>query len=255
MEQLMSANSLPGDQSAVSKVIGIHPGLNSYMNNNIAANQVVNGSQQSVHALNSYQNMLRNSLNLKHNLLQQDASSSLYASKHAQQFQGSSSIITNASANNLSGQQQQQPTLDGCLPQQNSVQTSQVNQHMQQHIIQQLLQEMMNNNKAAPQQSLIASNANANLAARDAIGGGISGSIRSGIEMQNMPSNFPNNGTGAVSSRSNCFKSTATAGNPINNSGNSLSSRPDLPQNMDLPEMDHIAQEFSESGMFNGDSW
>ncbi|CAL9759131.1 unnamed protein product [Musa acuminata subsp. burmannicoides] len=254
-EQLMSYNSLPGDQSAVSKVIGIHPGLNSYMNNNIAANQVVNGSQQSVHALNSYQNMLRNSLNLKHNLLQQDASSSLCASKHAQQFQGSSSIITNASANNLSGQQQQQPTLDVCLPQQNSVQTSQVNQHMQQHIIQQLLQEMMNNNKAAPQQSLIASNANANLAARDAIGGGISGSIRSGIEMQNMPSNFPNNGTGAVSSRSNCFKSAATAGNPIHNSGNSLSSRPDLPQNMDLPEMDHIAQEFSESGMFNGDSW
>ncbi|XP_064950139.1 probable transcriptional regulator SLK2 [Musa acuminata AAA Group] len=254
-EQLMSYNSLPGDQSAVSKVIGIHPGLNSYMNNNIAANQVVNGSQQSVHALNSYQNMLRNSLNLKHNLLQQDASSSLCASKHAQQFQGSSSIITNASANNLSGQQQQQPTLDGCLPQQNSVQTSQVNQHMQQHIIQQLLQEMMNNNKAAPQQSLIASNANANLAARDAIGGGISGSIRSGIEMQNMPSNFPNNGTGAVSSRSNCFKSAATAGNPIHNSGNSLSSRPDLPQNMDLSEMDHIAQEFSESGMFNGDSW
>ncbi|KAJ8497510.1 hypothetical protein OPV22_008062 [Ensete ventricosum] len=234
MEQLMSAHSLPGDQSAISKVIGTHPGLNGYMNNNIAANQVVNGSQQSVHALNSYQNMLRNSLNLKHNLLQQDASSSLCASKHAQQF-------PNASANNLSGQHQQQPTLDGCFPQQNNVQTSQVNQHMQQHIIQQLLQEMMNNNKAAaPQQS----------------GGGITGSIRSGIEMQNMPSNFPNNGTGAVSSRSNCFKSAATTtGNPINNSGNSLSSRPDLPRNMDLPEMDHIAQEFAESGMFDGDSW
>ncbi|WOL13096.1 putative transcriptional regulator SLK2 [Canna indica] len=263
-EQLMGSHALLGDQSTMNKVTGLHSQLSSYITNNLAGSDAINSSQQSVHALNSYQNMLRNSLNMKQNVLQQEALSSPSTSQHTLpvQLQGSaSSLLANTSIDNLSGQQQQQPPSEGCSTQQNNHQSSQVNQDMQQHVIQQMLQEMMNN-KGAPQQSLIISNANANPEAGTVIRGGLTGMpakietgpMGKGVELQNMPANIPNNGTEAGPSRNNSFKSAVTVSNPTI-SGNNLSSRVDLPQNMDLAEIDHIAQEFLENVMFDGDSW
>ncbi|URE43933.1 Transcriptional corepressor SEUSS [Musa troglodytarum] len=264
-EQVMSSHTLPGDPTTLKKATGIQAGLNNYINNNLAASQVANSSQQGVHALNSFQNMLRNTLNLKQNVLQEEALSSLSGSNHAQplQFQGSaSSVSIDASVSNLSGHHRPQPPMDIRLQQQYNPIKPQVNQHMQQHVIQQMLQEMMNSNKGASQQSVIAPNANAGLAAGDVTGGDITGtpvridtgSIRNALELQSMPTNLCNNGTGGMGSRSYSFQSAATASNPTI-SGNIINSRPDLPQNMGLPEMDHIAQEFAENGIFDADSW
>ncbi|RRT55659.1 hypothetical protein B296_00004775 [Ensete ventricosum] len=263
-EQVISSHNLPGDPSTLKKATGIQAGLNNYINNNPAASQVANSSQQGGQALNSFQNMLRNTLNLKQNVLPEEALSSLSASKHAQplQFQGSvSSVSIDASVSNLSGQHRQQPPLDVRLQQQYNLQNPQVNQHMQQHVIQQMLQEMMNN-KGASQQSVIAPNANAGRAAGDVTGGDVTatpvmvdtGSIRNALELQSMQTNPRNNVTGGMGSRSYSFQSAAAASNP-SISGNIINSRPDLPQNMGLPEMDHIAQEFAENGIFDPDSW
>ncbi|RWW67461.1 hypothetical protein BHE74_00025093 [Ensete ventricosum] len=264
-EQVISSHNLPGDPSTLKKATGIQAGLNNYISNNPAASQVANSSQQGGQALNSFQNMLRNTLNLKQNVLPEEALSSLSASKHAQplQFQGSvSSVSIDASVSSLSGQHRQQPPLDVRLQQQYNLQNPQVNQHMQQHVIQQMLQEMMNNNKGASQQSVIAPNANAGLAAGDVTGGDVTatpvmvdtGSIRNALELQSMQTNLRNNVTGGMGSRSYSFQSAVAASNP-SISGNVINSRPDLPQNKGLPEMDHIAQEFAENGIFDPDSW
>ncbi|KAJ8477489.1 hypothetical protein OPV22_021216 [Ensete ventricosum] len=264
-EQVISSHNLPGDPSTLKKATGIQAGLNNYISNNPAASQVADSSQQGGQALNSFQNMLRNTLNLKQNVLPEEALSSLSASKHAQplQFQGSvSSVSIDASVSNLSGQHRQQPPLDVRLQQQYNLQNPQVNQHMQQHVIQQMLQEMMNNNKGASQQSVIAPNATAGLAAGDVTGGDVTatpvmvdtGSIRNALELQSMQTNLRNNVTGGMGSRSYSFQSAVAASNP-SISGNVVNSRPDLPQNKGLPEMDHIAQEFAENGIFDPDSW
>ncbi|KAJ8466043.1 hypothetical protein OPV22_028595 [Ensete ventricosum] len=238
-EQLMSAHSLPGSQ-------------------------VVNSSQQSGHTLDNYHNFLKSSLNLKQNVLQQEAFlSNTSGSKHADnvQFQGSAtSIPTKTSVNNLSGQCQLPLPLDGCLSRQTNLQTVQVNQQLQQSVLQQMLQEMIDN-KGASQQSLVASDVNANLTAEDIIGGGISctsvriesGSIGNSLELQNMCRHLPNDGTPTVPSRSNSFKSSTTASNPTI-SGSNLIAGLDMLENMDLLEMDHIAQELMPNGMFDGES-
>ncbi|CAL9079079.1 unnamed protein product [Musa textilis] len=255
-QQLMSAHSLPGDHNSLNKVMGNHPGLNSCSINNLAASQVVNSSQQSVHALNNHQNFLKNSLNLKQNVLQQEAFlSNTGGSKHADyvQFQGSAtSIPTKTSINNFSGQRQLPLPVDGCLSRQTNLQTLQVNQQLQQSVLQQMLQEMIDN-KGASQQSLVASDVNTNPTAEDIIGGGISGtsvSIDSGsigntVELQNMCRHLLNDGTLTVPSRSNSFKSSTTANNPTI-SGSNLIASLDMLGNMDLPEIDHIAQEFND---------
>ncbi|XP_064951416.1 probable transcriptional regulator SLK2 isoform X2 [Musa acuminata AAA Group] len=264
-EQVMSAHSLPGDHRSMNKVMGNHPGLNSCLINNLAASQVVNSSQQSVHALNNHQNFLKSSLNLKQNVRQQEAFlSNTSGSKHADyvQFQGSAtSIPTKTSINNLSGQHQVPLPLDGCLSRQTNLQTLQVNQQLQQSVLQQMLQEMIDD-KGASQQSLVASDVNANPTAEDIIGGGISGTsvrIDSGstgntLDLQNICRNLPNDGTLTVPSRNNSFKSSTAANNPTS-SGSNLIASLEMLGSMDLPEIDHIAQELMPNGMFDEESW
>ncbi|KAG6538495.1 probable transcriptional regulator SLK2 [Zingiber officinale] len=269
----LSSHSLSGDLGSLDKDVKVSPGSNSYINDNLVTTQVANSSHQSVHALNNYQNMLRHTVNMKQNvlhqeasssldksLLQQEASSSLSKSKHALSlhFLGSGlSGPTDASNNNLTGQHQHQFPLDGCLS--NSY-SPRVNQNMQQHVIQQMLQEMMNNSKETPQQSIVPV-ANANLAAGDVNGCDTtsmpiridSGSFRNALDMQNH-SGLPKEGTGAFPSRNDCFKSAAAASVP-SISGNCLNSRTELLENLDFTEIDQIAQEFIDGGMFDGDSW
>ncbi|KAG6482731.1 hypothetical protein ZIOFF_059369 [Zingiber officinale] len=286
----LSNHSLSGDPGSLDKDVKIPPGLNSYMNDNLSTSQIANSDHQGVHALNNYQNVLRNTMNMKQNVLQQEASSSLSKSllqqeassssskallqqeattslsksrnAHPMQFPGSgSSHPTDASNNNLPGQHQQQPPLDGCLPLQNNLNGPLVNQQMQQHVIHQMLQEMMNNSKETPRQSTVP-RANTNLAAGDANGCDTmsmptridTGSFRNALEMQNHATALHKDGTVAVPCRNDSFKSAATASIP-SISGNSLNSRLELLENLDFAEVDQIAQEFIDGGMFDGDSW
>ncbi|XP_074572632.1 putative transcriptional regulator SLK2 [Curcuma longa] len=274
--QLLS-RSLSGDACSLDKDVKISPGSNSYINDNLVTSQVANSSHQSVHALNNYQNMLRHTVNMKQNVLhqeassslnksqlQQEASSSLSKSKHALSLQFLESGLSgpsDASNNNLPSQHQHQFPLDGCLPLQSNSYSPRANQNMQQHVIQQMLQEMMNNSKETPQQSIVPV-ANANLAAGDVNGCDAtsmpiridSGSFRNALDMQNQSTGLPKEGTGAFPSRNDSFKSAATASIP-SISGNCVNSRTELLENLDFTEIDQIAQEFIDGGMFDGDSW
>lgn len=262
-EQL-TAHGLPTDQSTLSKIIGIHPGRSGNLNNNIAASRVHNNIPQNAVVVNNYQNILRNHVNTNQNEFPQEATSAINGPNHAKpgQFEGSvSSLLTNMSVNGLAGAHQQH-VLSGTLHQQNNLQPSQVNQHLEQHVIQQLLQELLNNG-GAPQQAGCGPNANGNMLTGEGLGGGIAGmvgfparmnvgSAKNGTELGSMPANVSSNGPGPLPSRSNSFNSVAR--NPAISS-NSLNSRPDLPQSVDLAELDQIAQEFAERGIFNGESW
>ncbi|KAG1360679.1 putative transcriptional regulator SLK2 [Cocos nucifera] len=257
----MTAHGLPADQSSLSKIIGIHPGRSSNMNNTIAASRVHSNIPQRSVAVNNYQNLLRNHANTNQNEFPQEASSTINAPNHAKpgQFQGSvSSLLTNTSVNGLAGAHQQH-VLGGTLHQQNNLQPSQVNQHLDQHAIQQFLRQVFNNG-GTPQQAV---GANGNMLAGEGFGSGIAGtgglparmnvgSVKNGTELGNIPANMSGNALGPLPSRSNSFNSVAR--NP-EISGNSLNSRPDLPPSMDLPELDQIAREFAESGIFNGEPW
>ncbi|KAH7668450.1 LIM-domain binding protein/SEUSS protein [Dioscorea alata] len=179
IEQLVNAQCLPADQSALNKILANHPGLTTHLNNCHSGNRILNNNAQAAVSLNSYQNLLRNSINPNQNTIQSDASCSMGGPTQAPpvQFPGPmTSILSNPSVNSLSGPQQQQhqqpqpqpPQLTG-LPQQNNMPSSQANQNLQQHVIQQMLQDMMNNNRGMPQQSLGGPNAVGNIAA-DVIG-------------------------------------------------------------------------------------
>ncbi|WOL05251.1 putative transcriptional regulator SLK2 [Canna indica] len=104
----------------------------------------------------------------------------------------------------------------------------------------------------AAQQSLVPSNANANLTVGNAIGGEITGttarisngSVRNELKLQNLPSNIHKSG--------NSFTSAATANIPSINY-NSLDSRPGSPEDMDFSNIDQISQQFAENGFFDWD--
>ncbi|KAG6466490.1 hypothetical protein ZIOFF_075695 [Zingiber officinale] len=252
-EESMSSHCLTGEPS-LDKVVGNHPGLSGYINKNLTASQVITNSQQNIIALNNYQSSLRNPSNLKQNVLYQEALSSPRDSKHTQpvSIQGSgSSSLTNTSMNKLPGQQP--PPFDSYMVQNNDSQTSQINQHIPQHMLQKMLQELRN--KGTELQPFSSPNTTANHTSGNLIVGGGT-SFRNGIELQNMPNNnLPNNNNlVAGQSASNSFKSTTSANNPSISSSNT-NSRSDLPENLDLPELENIAQEFLSDDMFDGDSW
>ncbi|KAG6515290.1 hypothetical protein ZIOFF_025682 [Zingiber officinale] len=252
-EESMSSHCLTGEPS-LDKVVGNHPGLSGYINKNLTASQVITNSQQNIHALNNYQSSLRNPSNLKQNVLYQEALSSPRDSKHTQpvSIQGSgSSSLTNTSMNKLPGQQP--PPFESYIVQNNDSQTSQINQHIPQHMLQKMLQELRN--KGTELQPFSSPNTTANHTSGNLIVGGGT-SFRNGIELQNMPNNnLPNNNNlVAGQSASNSFKSTTSANNPSISSSNT-NSRSDLPENLDLPELENIAQEFLSDDMFDGDSW
>ncbi|KAG6503521.1 hypothetical protein ZIOFF_035836 [Zingiber officinale] len=218
---LMSAHCLIGEQS-LDKVVSNHPGLSGYINKNLTAGQVLTNSQQNVHASNNYQSLLRNPSNLNQSMFYQDALSSPRGSKHTQptSIQGSASAsLTDASVNKLPGQQ----------PRPFDSQTLQINQHLPQHVLQQMLHELRN--KRTEQQSFSSPNGSNSLRM------GAEGT-RIGIEVQNMSNNnLPGNINSAAQSRSNNFKSTASANNPSIGS-TSTNMRSDLSENLDLQEFE-----------------
>ncbi|KAG1359191.1 putative transcriptional regulator SLK2 [Cocos nucifera] len=232
--------------------------------NNLAASQVLSNVPQSAVAVNNHQNLLKNPGNTNLNVFQQEALSTISGPNHAKSghFQGSvSSLPTNASVSGLPGSQQQQSVLRGTLYQQSNLQPSQVDEQLQERVIQQLLQEFFKNG-GARQQAPNAPDANGNMltgGVGSSIGGTGSlpvrmntGSVKNGIGLGSAPAKMSSNALGPAQSWSNSFKSVA--GSPAM-SGNSLNSRADLPQSVDLPELDQIAEEFAENGIFSGEPW
>ncbi|XP_010940888.1 probable transcriptional regulator SLK2 [Elaeis guineensis] len=263
-KQPITAHGLPAGQTALNKTMGIHPGIRSNTSNNVAASQVLSNVPQSAVAVNNHQNLLKNHGNANLNVFQQEALSTISGPNHAKcgQFQGSvSSLLTNASVSGVPGSHQQQSVLNDTLYQQSNLQPSQVSQHVQQRVIQQLLQEFINNGGAL-QQAPSVPDANGNMltgGVGSSIGGMGSlpvrmntGSVKNGIGLGSAPAKMSSNALAPAQSWSNSFKSVA--GSPAM-SGNSLNSRADLPQSVDLPELDQIAEEFAENGIFNGEPW
>lgn len=122
MEQVGGGGGPQGDRNTLNKLMSLHPGLSSSMNNN---QQLPNRGPPytgSALALTNYQNMLmrQNSINAAH---QQEASSPFNTSNHT-------------------------PTTPGPSLTQRPPSPVQQNQSLQQQMIQQLLQDMSNKNNA-----------------------------------------------------------------------------------------------------------
>ncbi|XP_077245670.1 putative transcriptional regulator SLK2 [Tasmannia lanceolata] len=244
MEKMVNAQSLPADQNTLNKMIVMHPGLASRINNNHMCTGALNNTAQTGVALGNYQNLLRQNSNP--NTLQPDTSSSFNGSNHAQPlpFHGSGSI-QNAPVNGLTG------------PHQHSLKqnqgSSQGNQNLQQHVIQQLLQEMMNSNGGAQQQS-VEQNANANG------GSGMGGFGNNNTNISNNAMGFGNNNSNILNnamgmmtpSRNNSFKAAATSSALSGGNGFSFSVKGDTPQNHHLGDLvEDFPGEFAENLMFN----
>ncbi|KAK9292107.1 hypothetical protein L1049_020065 [Liquidambar formosana] len=273
VEQLASVQGLPTDRNTLNKLIAMHPGLNSHMNNNhhMVSRGALSGSAQAALALTSYQHLLmrQNSMNSNPNSVQQEASSSFNNSNQSpsSSFQGSTALISGSMQNlPVSGftsahlppsqqqQQQQQRSLNAnSLLQQNHPQPSQGNQAtLQQHMIQQLLQEMTNNSGAGvQQQSLSGQNVNGS-GGRNGLGFGNNTSAAAAAASPNMAGSV----SGRAPSRSNSFKAASNSDSSAaggNNGSNQRAS--DLPQNLHLAEemVPDISHEFTDNGFFNSD--
>jgi len=238
---------LPADQSTLNKIMAMNPGINNQTSNNHTAPHIANNG--SAVALNNYQCLLRSSLLPNNNPHQ----SSTYSS--ANQPQPVPHLTRTQSFHGSPAPNQQQPPANVSFPHQsNNSQASQVNQHLEQHVIQQLLQEMMNN-KGAPQQPLTAPNPTSTVPSDEvvgpAVGGGAGVHARMGPGAVRNDSGLANSGTSVMApSKSNSFKSAANNNNNSSSSSSSFSGKPDLLQNLHLPDLDQdILREFTESGI------
>ena len=167
VEQMISGQSLPADQSTLNKIMAMNPGINNQTSNNHTAPHIANNG--SAVALNNYQCLLRSSLLPNNNPHQ----SSTYSS--ANQPQPVPHLTRTQSFHGSPAPNQQQPPANVSFPHQsNNSQASQVNQHLEQHVIQQLLQEMMNN-KGAPQQPLTAPNPTSTVPSDEVVGPAVGG--------------------------------------------------------------------------------
>ncbi|PIN06848.1 hypothetical protein CDL12_20596 [Handroanthus impetiginosus] len=254
MEQVGGPQGLPTDRNSLNKLMAMHPGLSSPMNNNqqLGGRGALAGSAQAALALTTYQNMLirQNSTNSTHNNspLQQEVSSPFSTSSQAPPTPGPSGIlpgsIQNSPVSGFSGGQalQQQQSLNGNgLLQQNQSMPSQGSQALQQQMIQQLLHDMNNKNNgpAAPQQSLSVQNQ----------GGNIS---RDNVAFRSSPA--PS--AAGPPSRSNSFKapSNGEPPAPVGNMGFNQKAS-DLPQNLHLPSdlVPDVAHDFTDNDFFSND--
>ena len=245
VEQMISGQSLPADQSTtLNKIMAMHSGLSNQTSNNHTTARI--GNNSSAAAMNNYQYLLRSSSLQNNDPLQPSTFSSANLSQTAPH-------LTKVQSFNGMSVQQQSPSNISFPHQNNNSQASQVNQHLEQHVIQQLLQEMMNN-KGAPQQPLTAPNPKSTVPSEEVVGPAVSGSgavqARMGAGPVRNDSGLANSGTSVMApSRSNSFKSAANNNNS-SSSSSSFSGKPDLLQNLHLPDLDQdILREFTESGI------
>ncbi|XP_020114636.1 probable transcriptional regulator SLK3 isoform X1 [Ananas comosus] len=242
-EQLRTPNGLSADPSTLSKLMSIHhhPGMCAHIINGNLTNTQLNSNNNTLERTammnNSYQNLLRNSMSKNQNLLHQELPNGFNGPiNQSQPVSHYRTSVSPVLSNNLFGQFPQQPPMNsGNLPQNNN--------NMQQQVIQQMLQDGMNKNRPEMQQPPATSVHNNN-------GPVNAGPAKSTTESGNAPSNISNSAVGAGPTRSNSFKSAPTE---TAVAGSSVSSRLELPQNVDLAELDQIVREFGEGGMFSGD--
>ncbi|KAK6936407.1 LIM-domain binding protein/SEUSS [Dillenia turbinata] len=262
MEQIAGVQGLPSDRNAINKLMALHPGLGSNMNNSshMLSRGALSGSAQAALALTNYQSLLmrQNSLNSNTNSLQQEASSSINNSNQSPSstFQGSAALVP--------GNMQNLPAsgLTPCLQQSRSFNTSNLLQQNQPqpsqsqgstvlppHMIQQLLQDM-GNNGGVQQQSLSGQDVNASLTRNGAgFGNNAPGSAASSASM-------PGNGAGSTTMPSNSFKAASNSDSSAAGGNSGFNQRAtDVPQNLQLSDemVQDIAQEFTVNGFFNSE--
>ncbi|KAL2540124.1 putative transcriptional regulator SLK2 [Abeliophyllum distichum] len=259
MEQMGGIRGLPTDHDTLNKLMALHPGLNTQMNNNqhMVGRKPLTGSAQGALALTNYQNMLmrQNSMNSNHNSLQQEASSSFNNSNLVPNstFRGSSlgnlpghlqNLPTSgfSSSHVLQQHQQQRASSGNGLLQQNQPQPSQCSQSLQQQMIQQYLQDMSNKNNGSrvSQQAIPMQGA----------GGSVTGD-GPGFRNTSSAASAPSaNGPGNAGS--NSFKTASHSESSAGGGNIGLSQK-----TSDLPlagEMVHdIVHEFTENGFFDSD--
>ncbi|KAI3471102.1 hypothetical protein Pfo_027765 [Paulownia fortunei] len=265
LDQIGGLQGLPTDRNTLNKLMAMHPGLNSQMNNNqhVGGRGTFSGSAQAALALTNYQNLLMRQ-NSTNNSLQQEASSPFGTSGHASSplqalsaTPGSSGILPgtlqNPPISGFSSCQvpQQQQLLLHSLSGNGLLQQSQGSQALQQQVIQQYLQDMSkkNNGGAVLQQTHSVQNP----------GGNIS---MGGLGFRNSPAitaaaNGPGIAHGQPPSRCNSFKAASSNSEspaPVGHIGFGQKAS-DLPQSLHLSDemVRDIAQEFTENGFFNDD--
>ncbi|KAL0358987.1 UNVERIFIED_CONTAM: putative transcriptional regulator SLK2 [Sesamum angustifolium] len=237
VDQIGGVQGLPTDRTALNKLMPVHPGLSSQMNNNqhVGGRGALSGSAQAALALTNYQNLLmrQNSMNSTNNSNQQEASSPFSTTSHGLTTAplGSSATITSAFTKWSSMLQQSQS-----LPFQGS-------QALEQQMIQQYLQDMSrkNNGTTIPQQALSAQNPSGN-------------ALAGGLGFRNSPApTGTGHGQGSVHgqppSRSNSFKGASSNSESSARIGFSQKAS-DLPQSLHLSDemVPDIANEFIENG-------
>ncbi|KAL2556025.1 putative transcriptional regulator SLK2 [Forsythia ovata] len=259
MEQMGGLRGLPTDHDTFNKLMALHPGLNTQMNNNqhMVGRKPLTGSAQGALALTNYQNMLmrQNSMNSNHNSLQQEASSSFNNSNlvPSSTFRGSSSgnlpgnlqnLPTSgfSSSHVLQQHQQQRASSGNGLLQQNQPQPFQCSQSLQQQMIQQYLQDMSNkNNGSRVSQQAISMQGASGSVTRDGPG------FRNTTSAATAPS-----ANGSGNDGSNSFKTASHSESSAGGGNYGLSQKAS-----DLPlsgEMVHdIVHEFTENGFFDSD--
>ncbi|KAL0382330.1 UNVERIFIED_CONTAM: putative transcriptional regulator SLK2 [Sesamum calycinum] len=265
VDQIGGVQGLPTDRTALNKLMPVHPGLSSQMNNNqhVGGRGALSGSAQAALALTNYQNLLmrQNSMNSTNNSNQQEASSPFSTTSHG---------LTTAplgSSGNLSGTLQNPPgsSFSSCqIPQQQQLhlpspsgssilQQSQSlpfqgSQALEQQMIQQYLQDMSrkNNGTTIPQQALSAQNPSGN-------------ALAGGLGFRNSPAptgtgHGQGNVHGQPPSRSNSFKGASSNSESSARIGFNQKAS-DLPQSLHLSDemVPDIANEFIENGFFNSD--
>ncbi|XP_061359840.1 probable transcriptional regulator SLK2 isoform X2 [Gastrolobium bilobum] len=286
MEQVANVQGLPTDRNTLNKLMAMHPGLNSKINNNhnMGNRGAISGSAQAALALTNYQNLLmrQNSMNSNSGSVQREGSSSFNNANQSpsstlQGAAGAAALIPGSMQNlPVSGfssphlqqhpqhqmqqqqQQQQQQQLQqlqqrslsaNSLLQQSHSQGSQGNQALQQQMIQQLLHEMSNNSGGVQPQSLGGPNANGSMAKNGMTFGGQIPPVNGGTA--NVSGS-----NGPVPSRSNSFKAASNSDSSAAGGNNGFNQRTsDMQQNLHLPEdvIQDIAHDFADNGFFNSD--
>ncbi|KAL0403112.1 UNVERIFIED_CONTAM: putative transcriptional regulator SLK2 [Sesamum radiatum] len=263
VDQIGGVQGLPTDRTALNKLMAVHTGLGSQLNNNqhVGGRGALSGSAQAALALTNYQNLLmrQNSMNSTNNSNQQEAASPFSTTSHG---------LTTAppgSSGNLSGTLQPGSGFSNCqIPQQqqlhlpspsgSSIQQQsqslpfQGSQALEQQMIQQYLQDMSrkNNGTTVPQQALSAKSPSGNVST-------------GGLGFRNSPApTVTGHGQGNVHgqppSRSNSFRGASSNSEPSAHIGFSQKAS-DLPQSLHLLDemVPDIANEFLENGFFNSD--
>ncbi|PIN16669.1 hypothetical protein CDL12_10671 [Handroanthus impetiginosus] len=261
MDQIGGLQGLPTDRNTLNKLMALHPGFNTQMNNNnqhLGSRGPLSGSAQAAFAFTNYQNLMtrQNSMNSASSSTPREASSPFNTPSQPLS-------TTNPGSSGISPGTLQKSPISGFsssqFPQQQQLQLQSVNgplqrsqsQALQQQMIQQFLQDMnkKNNGGAVPQQTLPVQNPNSNMSA-------------GGLGFRNSPATTASgNGSGTAHGHapngSNNFKAASSNSEypaPIGHSGFGQKTS-DLPQNSHFTEntVPDIPHEFNEDAFFNND--